>query len=84
MTDQTVEVLMEQDQGVNVTQGINLDAPNVVNGISQTDADARYVQLSQIDAPGGLAKLDDQALVPLGKLSPLTIDLTLFFQNKLL
>lgn len=63
------------------------DLPYAVNGdagITQAQADARYVLKSQIDAALGVAGLDANQFVGEDRLPLPPIDLTVLFNNKLL
>lgn len=54
-----------------------------VTGMTQVQADARYLQQTQLNTASGVAGLDVNAQFPTPNLSPLTIDLVTLFRNKL-
>jgi hypothetical protein len=52
-------------------------------GLTQDAADARYVQLSQKDAPSGVAALDAGRRINEDRLPEPPIDLVVLFENQL-
>jgi hypothetical protein len=52
MTEQNIQLQMEQ-QALSLTQGFSLETPEAVDGISQAQADARYVRLPATGVPAG-------------------------------
>jgi hypothetical protein len=52
-------------------------------GLTQDDADARYVRLSQVDAANGVAALDAGRRINEDRLPEPPIDLVVLFENQL-
>jgi hypothetical protein len=52
-------------------------------GLTQDDADARYVQRSQVDATNGVAALDAGRRINEDRLPEPPIDLVVLFENQL-
>jgi hypothetical protein len=72
---------------INTTQQVvtvsPVAAPAATSGMSQSQADARYIRLTQIDAASGVAGLDASRFVGEDRLPLPPITLTVLFDNKL-
>jgi hypothetical protein len=53
------------------------------DGITQDQADARYIRLTQRGAPNGVATLDATTVVPNAQIPEPPVDLTVLFENGL-